>query len=338
MSLSILLSKLNALSKLHQFFHWKASGEIFYQDHLLAERLYDEVDGVIDSIAEKAVGLFGQDSIDLEKDAKIVHETLAEWKSLATTTSLPELSFVATEEVINLIYELKDQLGDKLTGGLSGALDNIADTLETHIYLLQQRIEHDDGKKITASSGDIQKCHCRCSYCTEAKEKAKSMGTNINSMKDAIKLHAKCPWGCPVGQEQNADDDEMGNVYDKNIVNYLIKTLPRPDESLIDLWKASGSLSTSDKDNARSRVVRLYGLKVRSPNFNPQYYQNSIKDLFDYYASTKSININEPKFDYPGSDPWINYYINPPEKTEDGLEKSFKKLNSIKTKLLNLIK
>ena len=54
--LSELLAKLEALSLYYQNIHWTVSGPNFYSDHLLAERLYSAANGLIDGVAEKAVG------------------------------------------------------------------------------------------------------------------------------------------------------------------------------------------------------------------------------------------------------------------------------------------
>ena len=141
MSLSILLSDLTALSKFHQFFHWRTKGTLSYADHLLAERLYNETNDLIDSIAERCVGLEGADSIDEVRDAEAVSKLLAGWKELRAQHSLPEVALKAVKDVIADITELKHDLekDQSLTEGTDNLLQGVCDVLETHCYLLQQR-------------------------------------------------------------------------------------------------------------------------------------------------------------------------------------------------------
>lgn len=139
MSLSTLLSQLNALSKYHSFWHWKTTGSNYFADHLLAQRLYEETHALIDGVAEKSVGLFGEESIDVVQDAQATSKLLASWKELRVEHDLPSVALKAVRDVIVSTSDLKHDLGDKLTDGLSNMLDDISDKLESHVYLLQQR-------------------------------------------------------------------------------------------------------------------------------------------------------------------------------------------------------
>ena len=141
MSLGSLLSQLNALTKLHQFAHWKTQGTTFFGDHLLFERLYDETSDLIDSVAEKSIGLFGPDSIEMVQDTQATSKLLAGWKELRTEHSLPSVALKAVKDVITDTADLQSGLekDQKLTGGLSNLLEGIQDKLESHIYLLHQR-------------------------------------------------------------------------------------------------------------------------------------------------------------------------------------------------------
>jgi DNA-binding ferritin-like protein len=139
MSLSVLLSHLTALSKLHQFNHWKTQGDLSFQDHLLFERLYNETNDLIDGVAEKSVGLFGNESIDMVADSAAVSKLLSSWKALRVDNALPVASLKATKEVISYITALKGELGKELTEGLDNQLQGICDSLESHCYLLGQR-------------------------------------------------------------------------------------------------------------------------------------------------------------------------------------------------------
>ena len=55
--LSQVLAGLRTASHIHQTHHWQTHGPTFYEDHLLFERLYNEGQGDVDSLAEKTIGL-----------------------------------------------------------------------------------------------------------------------------------------------------------------------------------------------------------------------------------------------------------------------------------------
>jgi len=139
--LNKLLSQLNAVNKYFQFFHWKAKGNLSYQDHLLAERIYDEINELIDGVAEKAIGLFGNKEIDMVDDAQSILKILTELKSLLANHSLHEVGLKSIKDTISFIEELKKDLEkeNKLTDGLDNLLQGICDKLESHEYLLTQR-------------------------------------------------------------------------------------------------------------------------------------------------------------------------------------------------------
>jgi hypothetical protein len=54
---AVWLGFLRALNFLHQTHHWQCSGNNYFSDHLLFERLYNETLPEIDKLAEKLIGL-----------------------------------------------------------------------------------------------------------------------------------------------------------------------------------------------------------------------------------------------------------------------------------------
>jgi DNA-binding ferritin-like protein len=54
---SDLQARFRCLAMYYQLIHWTLRGSFFYQDHLLADRLYGEVNDTIDEIAEKGIGV-----------------------------------------------------------------------------------------------------------------------------------------------------------------------------------------------------------------------------------------------------------------------------------------
>ena len=63
--LSTLLGYLVYMAQLHHTNHWIASGDPFYGDHLLFDRLYSAANSEIDTLGEKVVGLGSPSNVDM---------------------------------------------------------------------------------------------------------------------------------------------------------------------------------------------------------------------------------------------------------------------------------
>lgn len=154
--MSTILSFTEALAQMYQHMHWKSSGPNYYGDHLLYERLYGSVGGETDAIAEKTVGVFGEDSIapnkNSEEIALIVKRLVSDDDS---ADEFPNKAIAAektfTELVSKALGEMKDA-GDS-TDGIDNMLQGIVDTHEGHLYLLQQRA----GKKESSMLAQLYK-------------------------------------------------------------------------------------------------------------------------------------------------------------------------------------
>ena len=69
-----LLGKLRLLALYYQTAHWQSKNPIFYADHLLFERLYDAVNGEIDGVAERAIGVTDQSAVNLLAHVEILSQ------------------------------------------------------------------------------------------------------------------------------------------------------------------------------------------------------------------------------------------------------------------------
>ena len=130
-----LLSYMRALSQAYQHAHWESSGENFYEDHLLFQRLYESVNDELDKVAEKIIGIFGDGgSLDPLKDAEYTHEYLDQITSIE--------DFIKSEK--QLLETIKGIMSlDGVSDGVQNLLQGIADTHEGHIYLLNQKESKD---------------------------------------------------------------------------------------------------------------------------------------------------------------------------------------------------
>lgn len=136
------LAVTEALQMLAHSHHWQTKGENFYGDHLLYQRLYQDVQAEIDLVGEKLIGV-SQD-VGLTNYFKRVK---AMEMFLKTVTHSDQPYIVVTHDAelayVRMGGELMDQLEQAglLTRGLEQMLGNILDKHEEHIYLLEQRVK-----------------------------------------------------------------------------------------------------------------------------------------------------------------------------------------------------
>jgi len=134
-----LLSALRALFALHQEGHWNVSGDPYYGDHILLQRLYEDTLGEeIDTLAEKITGTYGCGTIGVVEHVMGAGQFLVRW---CNEPDLLLRSLMAEEDVqreLRLTFNtLKDT--DELTLGMEDFLAATASSHETALYLLRQR-------------------------------------------------------------------------------------------------------------------------------------------------------------------------------------------------------
>jgi len=143
--LAALLAYLKAEAWVHQAHHWQTRGETYYGDHLLFERLYNDANGMVDSLAEKSVGLGNHLFVQPLLQGSFLLEVL---KSLYGDVPVnpdsglyPVISLRAVLRFLvfgKLVYGVLEQKG-LLSHGLDNMLQGIADKHEEFAYLLKQR-------------------------------------------------------------------------------------------------------------------------------------------------------------------------------------------------------
>ena len=121
----------------HQNNHWRTKGKNFYGNHLLFERIYKSAAEDADLAAEKLIGLFGDEVLDLQSQAEMIGKILNQFSSgdPVRTSLAIEKKFLDCSEKF---YKLLKEDGDKLTLGLDDAIMSIASNREGAVYLLQQ--------------------------------------------------------------------------------------------------------------------------------------------------------------------------------------------------------
>lgn len=142
-----LLTAAQMLYVLHQTHHWQAKGDSFYGDHLLFERLYNDVLGDVDPLAEKAVGLGGVETVMLMPRMQGVnfllgctepHNVMPQSTQLVERSLAAEIMFLSMCAMASFSLKAKGQL----SAGLDNLLAGIQDKAEGRVYLLRQRLSN----------------------------------------------------------------------------------------------------------------------------------------------------------------------------------------------------
>jgi len=141
--MSTVLASMRAVSWLHWTAHWQVRGD--YGDHLMFGKFYDGLIEEIDTLAEKCVGYFGATATDPFKQMAKAQECMERFKKF---DCLHERGLAAEEDLQVTLRSAHKVLTDinAMTLGLDDYIQSLANTHETNIYLLQQRIGKDDGR------------------------------------------------------------------------------------------------------------------------------------------------------------------------------------------------
>lgn len=145
--LAALLSFIQAEATIHQSHHWQTRGEPFYGDHLLFERVYNEVFSQIDKLAERMVGsghhILAHPILLAKHCSLVVQSFYRDAGANPPSDTYPTLSLRATLRTLvalKVVYAALEQKG-VLSHGIDNLLQGMADEHESHVYLLKQRVQ-----------------------------------------------------------------------------------------------------------------------------------------------------------------------------------------------------
>ncbi len=138
---ALYVASLKAMALIHQHSHWTTKGQPFYGDHLLFERLYNSTLENLDLAAEKFIGIFGDQCLDYDLQADLLHKCLLKYKNLEG--SPVQMSLAVEKDFLKFSKEAYNAFEDEgtLTLGLDDMLMAIASQREESCYLLQQTLE-----------------------------------------------------------------------------------------------------------------------------------------------------------------------------------------------------
>ena len=136
-----ILVALLALTQLYYFAHWTAKGQNSYGDHQLYERLYKSTQEEYDKVAERLVGLCGQEALDgVFTLAAAKNEFWVKECGKGDTLCAAQNGEAETQSTLAQAYRALDE-NMALTLGLDEVIMNLASQHETNSYLLKQRAD-----------------------------------------------------------------------------------------------------------------------------------------------------------------------------------------------------
>jgi|CXWK01.1.fsa_nt_gi DNA-binding ferritin-like protein len=137
--LAIFLACTEALQIVHHSHHWQTNGPEAYSDHLLFQRLYEQLQTEIDLVGEKLVGVSAKPALTNYFARIKVWQKF--FDMVSTGKPYHEVSLEAEQAYLKITHFVMAKLSeaDCLTSGLENMLAAIADKHEEHVYLLRQR-------------------------------------------------------------------------------------------------------------------------------------------------------------------------------------------------------
>lgn len=143
--LSLLLKAIQGEVAILHTAHWQVGGSSQYGDHLLFQRLYEDADEFVDSLAEKAVGLGGTELVNPVVQTQCVAAFVQALCPEGQLQDNEQAFAVAQNTVLSVLYVIDWALQSldargQLSNGVDNMLQGIADKHEEFGYLLQQRL------------------------------------------------------------------------------------------------------------------------------------------------------------------------------------------------------
>lgn len=118
--------------------HWQASGPTFFSDHSMFEKIYTSVEENIDSLAEKMVSFYGEESVDAAKSMEIAYAMLQgcckEKNPFKRALMMEQHLQICLEHAYEMLEET-----ESMTLGMDNYLQGVGDQHERWIYFLEQR-------------------------------------------------------------------------------------------------------------------------------------------------------------------------------------------------------
>ncbi len=141
--LAIYAGILRALAIIHQQAHWTCRSSVYYADHLLFDRLYNDTTKHIDTAYEKMIGVYGTSYASLDNHISFTKKFIDDLNyNEDSEEDLVKRSLFAEEIFLKFSKQLYTWLEEKdeITLGVDDMIMSIASDHEGFVYLLKQRL------------------------------------------------------------------------------------------------------------------------------------------------------------------------------------------------------
>lgn len=153
--LAHLLAHLRAMYLSYQTSHWQTKGPTYYGNHLLFQRLYESVQGEVDTLAEKIVGYVGPAGVNLDGQADLVSSIARSFAAIPDHHRRGLAAEDRLQRYLKLAYDSIKESG-AMTLGLDDFLMATASAHETNVYLLQQVLDERPAARVASKSNQRQ--------------------------------------------------------------------------------------------------------------------------------------------------------------------------------------
>lgn len=134
-SLKVVMANSVAFRMKTQQYHWNVEGPDFYEYHLLFQRIYEEVDGSIDTFGEQVRTLDAYAPLSPRRIAELssIIESDVAPKPLVMVKTLYDDNNIVLNSILNT-YKTAEKFNEL---GLSNFLQDRITAHKTHLYLLR---------------------------------------------------------------------------------------------------------------------------------------------------------------------------------------------------------
>lgn len=123
----------------YQTSHWQVSGDDYYGNHLLFQRLYESSAEEVDVLAEKIVGYFGSEAVDVLIQVETIQKHIRNWSRIGCHHRRGLESEKGLQRLLKMAYDSIKATGS-MTLGIDDWIVATASEHERNLYLLQQAL------------------------------------------------------------------------------------------------------------------------------------------------------------------------------------------------------
>ncbi len=118
-----------------QQYHWNVEGPDFYEYHLLFQRIYEEVDGAIDTFGEQIRTLDAYAPLSARRIVELTN--IADTEVVLKPLEMVSVLYTDNNTVLNTIFDTYKNAEKFNELGLSNFLQDRLTAHKTHLYLLR---------------------------------------------------------------------------------------------------------------------------------------------------------------------------------------------------------